>query len=362
MATSTLAVTTTFVAGTTADASQVNTNFTDIVDYINNRNDGTAEWQVVEVLATVAAAVVISGSAATTEVTIDNTATDGDSLLAFKIGGTKIITMGVDDSDSDIFKIGTTAITTAIAMQIPTTGAQVQFPLGSAGTPPISFIGDVNTGIYSAGADSVNFTTGGTGRVSIDTTSLQSNLPLYMGAGSNTAPSFSFASDTNTGMYSAAGDSINFTTAGTARMSIDATTIAVNIPFNPVGAGSISSGDASSYWNDISHKTLTDRGCLPYCDDGVELSDGRIVSDTEALLSIGKHPTKITIQGLPMLDYKTFPKKSYKKAEVRGVLLERDENDEPIGGSDGVEMTMMFGVFIGAIKELTNRVAVLENK
>src|SRR3990167_697065 len=122
MATSTLAVTTTFVAGTTADASQVNTNFTDIVDYINNRNDGTAEWQVVEVLATVAAAVVISGSAATTEVTIDNTATDGDSLLAFKIGGTKIITMGVDDSDSDIFKIGTTAITAAIAMQIPTTG------------------------------------------------------------------------------------------------------------------------------------------------------------------------------------------------------------------------------------------------
>ena len=47
---------------------------------------------------------------ATTELRIDNTATDGDPILSFQLGGTSQFTMGVDDGDSDKFKIGTTAI------------------------------------------------------------------------------------------------------------------------------------------------------------------------------------------------------------------------------------------------------------
>lgn len=127
-------------------------------------------------------------------------------------------------------------------------------------------------------------------------------------------------------------------------------------------AGTQGLGSAVNYWADVSYKTLTDRGCIPWCDEGVELQDGRVVSDTEALLSIQKHPTKITVHGLPMLDYKTFPKVSYKKAAVNGILIERDENDEPKEGNDGVEMTSMFGIIIGAIKELTLRVKALETQ
>src|SRR6185436_923635 len=95
----------------------------------------------------------------------------------------------------------------------------------------------------------------------------------------------------------------------------------------PNGTGALNLGTASDYWNDVSYKTLTDRGCLPWCDDGVELKDGSVVSDLEALLSIQKHPTKMTVQGLPMIDYKKFPNKSYRKEELDGIELERDEND-----------------------------------
>ena len=156
--------------------------------------------------------------------------------------------------------------------------------------------------------------------------------------------------------YNHSGNSITFASGGSDNFTMTASA------FNPSGAGSISSGDGSTYWNDISYKTLTDRGCLPFCDEGVELIDGRVVSDCEALLAIKKHPTKQTIQGLPMLDYKTFPKKSYKKADSRGKILPRDENDEPIGGHDGVEMTMLFGVMIGAIKELHSRLKKVEGE
>ena len=41
-------------------------------------------------------------------------------------------------------------------------------PLGSAAAPTITFTGDANTGIYSPGADQVEITTGGTGRLYVD--------------------------------------------------------------------------------------------------------------------------------------------------------------------------------------------------
>jgi len=57
---------------------------------------------------------------ALTEVRIDNTATDGDPILAWQLGGTSQFTMGVDDGDSDLFKLGTTAIGTSTFLTIST--------------------------------------------------------------------------------------------------------------------------------------------------------------------------------------------------------------------------------------------------
>jgi len=62
--------------------------------------------------------LVVTGSAAISGVEIDNTATDGDPTLAFTLSGTSLFTMGVDDGDSDKFKIGTTAIGTSTSLTI----------------------------------------------------------------------------------------------------------------------------------------------------------------------------------------------------------------------------------------------------
>jgi len=107
-----ITVTNTFTAGTLAQSAQVNTNFTDLTTWLNARDNGSAEWQNVKITATVANPVDITGNQATTELSINNTATDGDPILSWKLSGTTKFTAGCDDGDSDFFKIGTTAIGT----------------------------------------------------------------------------------------------------------------------------------------------------------------------------------------------------------------------------------------------------------
>lgn len=55
-------------------------------------------------------------------VTINNIAGNGDPILQYQINGTSIISMGVDDSDADKFKIGTTGITNNTRMTIQSNG------------------------------------------------------------------------------------------------------------------------------------------------------------------------------------------------------------------------------------------------
>lgn len=135
MATGTLEVTHTFVANTTASGPQVNTNFIDIVDWLNNRDDGTDEWRVLKVTGTVANPVIITGNQATTEVTIDNSAADGDPVISFELSGTSQFTMGVDDGDSDKFKIGTSAIGTNTILSVDPTNRGLTLHAAAPATP-----------------------------------------------------------------------------------------------------------------------------------------------------------------------------------------------------------------------------------
>jgi len=182
--------------------------------------------------------------------------------------------------------------------------------------------------------------------------------------GSVGSPSLTFKDDQDNGAYRIGSDNWGLTAGGNLVVDIGTGTVRIKNTANlhPNSAGSQNFGNATDYWGDISYKTLTDRGCLPWCDDGVELADGTVVSDIEALEKLSKHPTKKTIHGLPMLNYKTFPKKSYRPADKDGKLIPRDKNDEPIEGQDGVEMTMLFGVMIGAFKEMNTRLKTLESK
>lgn len=159
--------------------------------------------------------------------------------------------------------------------------------------------------------------------------------------------------------------------------------IQISNHFDPPDGGGKNMGGSSRYWGEINYKTLTDRGCLGWFDDGVELQDGTIVSDIEAILNVGKHETKKTIYGVPMLDYATLPKVVYKRAaDHDGTEYPRDpKTGEPLPFTedilefrrdkkgklkkvkvgekiripqDGAETTALISIMFGALKELAN--------
>lgn len=192
-------------------------------------------------------------------------------------------------------------------------------------------------------------------------------------------------------LYGMSPDGNNSVTFGRSNFASYISTSAGDLIINPAGndfypgsTGSVNCGNSTGYWNDVSYKTLTDRGCLGYFDEGVEMPDGKIYPDLKAISMIKKRDDgKQTIYGAPMLDYKTFPRVAYKQATYKDEILPRNNNDEPyhiadeeyidsIGrrrvrkvknqASDGIEMTSMFSIFIGAFKEISERLEQLESK
>lgn len=101
-----------------------------------------------------------------------------------------------------------------------------QMSAGAEATPSYSFVNDTNTGMFSSASDVLDFSTGGTSRMQITTSSVIFNVAatfnsgFTLGAGSATVPTYSFSTDPNTGMYSGGADVLNFSTGGTSRLSI----------------------------------------------------------------------------------------------------------------------------------------------
>ncbi len=54
----------------------------------------------------------------------------------------------------------------------------IVLPPGSVTAPSLTFVGDLNTGVYSSGADTFDITTGGTNRLSISSSTMDGSLPL----------------------------------------------------------------------------------------------------------------------------------------------------------------------------------------
>ena len=139
--------------------------------------------------------VDIESSAATTTLEISNAATDGDPQLAFALSGTKYLTMGIDDSDGDSFKMGTTSVSTYPAFIMDSSG-QLTYPYQPCFSAYLSAyqynIADNGTIIFDAEAFDVgydfNTTTGTftapvTGKYlltySVDVSSLDSAASYY---------------------------------------------------------------------------------------------------------------------------------------------------------------------------------------
>jgi hypothetical protein len=97
----------------------------------------------------------------------------------------------------------------------------ISVALGSAPSPSISFSGDSNTGIYSPGADQLAISTNGTGRITVDTAAITSTLPIVHPLGTVGTPSITFTGDLNTGFWNPAGDTLAVSTGGNERARID---------------------------------------------------------------------------------------------------------------------------------------------
>lgn len=101
----------------------------------------------------------VKANSATDGVRIQNDAANGDPTLDFNVNGTTRITMGIDDSDADKFKIGTTGLTTNTRMTLTTAG------LFGIGTTNPTFLFDVQANNALTGVWTNNLNATGTGMV-----------------------------------------------------------------------------------------------------------------------------------------------------------------------------------------------------
>ena len=112
---------------------------------------------------------------------------------------------------------GVTATGNLVSRSGDTMTGALAYPLGAAATPSITFTGDVNTGIYSPGADQLSIATGGTERFRIDSAGQLEAVSL----GTAAAPTFSFTTDPDTGIYSPGANRWAVSTGGTGRLFVD---------------------------------------------------------------------------------------------------------------------------------------------
>lgn len=154
---------------------------------------------------------------------------------------TQTITTAATLSISDAPAAGTNVtITNAFALYVQS--GQTSVPSGSNSLPSICFTTDTNTGIYSDASDSFAISTGGTKRLSISSTSLTltSITQILNLDGSAANPAYSFSTDSSTGIYYAATNTLNFSTAGTRRMYINGSTDIITTLPNRTADGSVS--------------------------------------------------------------------------------------------------------------------------
>lgn len=159
--------------------------------------------------------VLHSGSAATPSIIFSSSDTNtglyyiGADSFGFSAGGTLRMTV------SDVVTVGTTLVVSGL------TGSVV---------PSISFSGDSDTGIYNPNTDIIGMSTGGVERFRIATTFINLSLPARNVDGSVSVPGITFMDDTNTGFYRVGSDTIGIATGAVNRASISTTEITTTVP------------------------------------------------------------------------------------------------------------------------------------
>ena len=107
---------------------------------------------------------------------------------------------------------------------------------GTAAAPSLAILGDPDTGVFSPGANQLAVATNGTQRLTVDTAATTSTLPVVHPLGAVGTPSITFTGDLNTGFYSPGADTLAAVTAGNNRLNITSAGL-VGIGTSSPGAG-----------------------------------------------------------------------------------------------------------------------------
>ena len=159
---------------------------------------------------------------------------------------------GVYSAGADSFGVTVGGVVRRTVTTGSETATLVQLgPAGAAAAPTYSFSTDPNTGVYSAGADSFGVTVGGVVRRTVTTGSETATLVQLGPDGAVGAPTYSFTNSTTTGIYSDAANSMSFATSGTQRLDIDSGGIkgkvAFQAPYGSAGAPGVAfDGDSDT--------------------------------------------------------------------------------------------------------------------
>jgi hypothetical protein len=125
-----------------------------------------------------------------------------------------------------------TVVTSSITTTLP-----IQGPNGTQTGPAYTFTGDVNTGIYSPGADQLGFVVGGASSMTITTTQITAGLPWRGPNGTLAAPAYSFSGENGTGIHKSALNQLDFGTSGVQKLRVTASSITASVPLNvPYGS------------------------------------------------------------------------------------------------------------------------------
>ena len=141
----------------------------------------------------------------------------------------------LNDIDTGIYLIGSNdlglAVSGTLFMELTNISANpsVLFTNGLVGSPSISFIGDTNTGIYWVNTDNMGFVAGGVDVFNIGPSRLQLALPIYAPNGSTGAPSYTFSSDIDTGIFTGGSGRIDLSSNGTNTVTFDSTSMTATI-------------------------------------------------------------------------------------------------------------------------------------
>lgn len=217
-----VAVTNTFQNGASIIASQFNTNFSDLVNYINNRNSGSSAWE----------ALSTSGNLSVT--------------------GTSALTGAVTMS-------GALTVTGSLS-----TVAQHLLATGSAATPSLAFTSDTDTGLHGNGGNILSFVTGGTDRWVVtsagDFGPANATELLLVSDGTVTSPGIQFTNDANNGAYRIGSDHWALSAGGTKVIDLTATVVTVPVTLTLSSALAATSGGTGVAGKIISTGTYTGDG------------------------------------------------------------------------------------------------------